>query len=319
MTNQAPDIAVIMAVYNESAYVCEAIESILNQSFTNFEFIIVDDGSTDDSLKKIRSFDDKRITIIRQENRGASAARNRAVEAARAEYIAVLDSDDVAETNRLEKQYRYLEKHPSVIAVGGLAAVITEEGNYLYTIQKEINPEKIKSKLPKMAFIHPTVMFRRNKFIKAGGYPGKFEPMEDCVLFNRMSRFGDYANIPEPLIKYRITPASISRTSKKLKAYLYFLVAEDFRGEEITDEQMKKLQRLREKDTGSERLYAYHTFLAKKFLWNNYQPLQSRAHAKKALEYKKNMFGRLLWLATFLPEKVVLLLYKRLKKPVSRQ
>jgi glycosyltransferase involved in cell wall biosynthesis len=115
-----PRVSVVMPTYNDALYLRDAIDSILNQTFTDFEFIIVNDGSADDTERIILSYEDKRIRYLKNEvNAGNTVARNKGMEAARGRYIAIMDSDDVSVPDRLETQYKYMERHPGIGILGG--------------------------------------------------------------------------------------------------------------------------------------------------------------------------------------------------------
>ena len=131
MSEHVP-ISVVMSVYNSEKYIIEAIESVLSQTFNDFEFIIVNDGSTDNSLSLIKSINDPRIKIIDQENKGLSKALNIGINIAKGKYIARLDADDIALPTRFEKQYKFLENNPECVALGTEAIYTTEDGKELY-------------------------------------------------------------------------------------------------------------------------------------------------------------------------------------------
>ncbi len=130
--SENPKVSVIMSVYNGDKYLREAIESILNQTFTDFEFIIVNDGSTDNSLEIIESYDDERIkTINNKKNIGLTKSLNKALKFAKGKYIARQDADDVSLPNRFEKQVEYLDSHPEVALVGTSVYLIDENGKII--------------------------------------------------------------------------------------------------------------------------------------------------------------------------------------------
>lgn len=119
--SKCPQISVIMSVYNGEKYLREAIDSILNQTFTHFEFIIVNDGSTDKSLNIIKSYNGSRIILVQQENKGLAAALNEGIKIAKGKYIAMMDADDISLPTRLEKQIQFMEAHPEYVAIGSWA------------------------------------------------------------------------------------------------------------------------------------------------------------------------------------------------------
>ena len=121
-----------MSVYNGEKYLREAIDSILNQTFKDFEFIIVNDGSTDNSLKIIKSYNDPRITIINQKNTGLAKALNEGIKIAKGKFIARMDADDISEPERFKKEYKFMHVHDECVALGTNAIIIDENGNNLY-------------------------------------------------------------------------------------------------------------------------------------------------------------------------------------------
>lgn len=211
-----PKISVVMSVYNGEKYLHEAIDSILNQTFKDFEFIIIDDGSTDNSCKIIQSYKDERIILIQQENTGVAAAANRGLKIAKGKYIARMDADDISTPDRLEKECNFLESHPECVAIGSNAMVTDIKGEYLYTSSMPITWSEIQETLPKMPFINSTTMFRKELAIECGGYHEELKQYgEDRILFNMMARFGELRNIKEMLIKYRLVPSAATNISTK--------------------------------------------------------------------------------------------------------
>lgn len=212
----SPKISVVMAVYNAEKYLKEAIESILNQIFTDFEFIIINDGSTDKSLEIIKSYIDNRIIIINQDNQGLSKSLNNGIEIAKSELIARMDADDISDVKRLEMQYDFLTTNIDCVVLGTNATVIDLNGSFLYQSNLPIDNESIRNRLPAPSFFHSSTVFRKSCFYKAEKYPNEiFHYFEDKVLWNKMAQHGELQNLKEPLIKYRIVPESISNLPNK--------------------------------------------------------------------------------------------------------
>jgi len=212
LTIQPYLISVVMPVYNREAYLKEAIDSILNQSFRDFEFIIVDDGSTDSSPEIIRSYSDQKIKYVRlAENSGNTVARNIGIKAASGKYIAIMDSDDISVPERLKKQYDFLEKHPEIGILGGFKKMFTPE--YWFLQHYPSNPNYIKSFLFfKNTMGQPTVMMRREIIDKNNlYYDPQLENMEDYDLWYRASTTGvKIANLDEVLLYYRLSLSQMS-------------------------------------------------------------------------------------------------------------
>ena len=210
-TNKTPQVSVIMPVYNGEKYLNEAIDSILQQFFIDFEFIIINDGSTDRSREIIESYKDDRIILINQKKQGVAKSINYGIKRANGKYIARMDADDISYPDRLEIQVNYLENNMKLIAVGSNADVINKDGNYVYTTNLELSNDNLKKNLlHKSPFIHPSLMVRSKELERTGFYPD-VPLVEDLLLFNALAKYGDYANIDKPLIKYRLTPEASSR------------------------------------------------------------------------------------------------------------
>lgn len=224
-----PAISVIMATYNSEKFLQEAILSILNQTFKNFEFIIIDDASSDNTKKILEKYQakDRRIKLIfNKTNLGRGAVRNQGLKIAQGKYIAILDSDDVACENRLEKQFLFLENHKKIFLLGGNIIKINKDSKKISNPAFiETNPKKIiKGLEKKCCLFHPTVMFRNHGYY----YREKFFYAQDYDLYLRLLLQGKkIANLNEFLIFYRIHENSAS-SSQRLKQYLFGQKARDF-------------------------------------------------------------------------------------------
>lgn len=214
-TVASPRVSVIMPVYNAERYVAEAIDSILGQTYKDFEFIIINDGSTDGSLQLIKSYKDPRIHIISRKNKGLVASLNEGIKLARGDYIARMDADDVSYSERFAAQVKFLDEKRSVDLIGAQITTIDEGGKSIdKIISKPVEPRDIQLLLGHGSIIaHPTVMLRRSALVKVGGYNQKYWPAEDFDLWQRMALQGMLANLPAVLLKYRISQMSISQSS----------------------------------------------------------------------------------------------------------
>lgn len=210
-------ISVIMPAYNAEAYISEAISSILNQTYTNFEFIIIDDGSTDRTPAIINKYarKDPRIKVITlRVNRGLAYALNRGLDAAHGTYIARMDADDISLPTRFEQQIAYLKKHKNVIAVGGQAELINKKGRIIGLKSFPNNPETLyKLMFEAMPIQHPILMTYA-KYMKQSRYENK-TTAEDVSMFFKLLRFGDFGNIQNVIFQYRVH--SDSNSLKNLK------------------------------------------------------------------------------------------------------
>ena len=307
------EISVVMAVFNAERYLREAIVSILNQTIENFELVVVNDGSTDNSRKIIESINDNRIIAINQENAGVAKASNIGVEQSNGYLIARLDSDDISLPNRLEKQYYFLKNNNEYIAVGSSAEIIDSEDNYLYTSIKKQTNDDLKNDLPKSPFINSSVMFRKETFFKAGKYCENLPIGEDKVLFNRMAKFGKFYNFIEPLIKYRMSPYSIS-LRKNIGSRISEIHRNAINKNRLSDVDIQYLNSIYINNrSSSDRLANYHLHLAKKYLWSNYNPENARKNLKKSIEMKPQILSYILFLISFLSENKVKCFYKNIQ------
>lgn len=209
----SPELSVIMGVFNGEEYIEEAVLSILNQTFANFELIIVDNASTDATVQKICSIPDPRIRLIRNErNMERAYSRNVAVQQASAPLIAVMDADDYAIPYRLEVQVAFMRRHPEIAVCAGFMEIY-ETGKM---ISFPLHDDEIRVHLLWHSCLpHPTWMSRREAILKAGGYDHDFIPAEDYELLAKL--LGDsqvrFACLPEVLVRYRAYP------EKDRKAY----------------------------------------------------------------------------------------------------
>lgn len=207
-----------MPVYNSERYLKIAIDSVLKQTYRNFELLIFDDGSTDNSLAIIKSYKDERIkTYHSKTKKGYVVHLNEGLRRAKGDYIARMDADDICLPQRFEKQINYLKKNKLIVLVGCFGFIINEEGKVVDKLPKPIGPDKIKkSCLYYGPHIHPTIMFRKNVINKVGRYREKYLYVEDIDLYYRLI-FSGYKtdNIPEYLFKYRVHPNSTNRYFKE--------------------------------------------------------------------------------------------------------
>lgn len=208
-----PKISVVMPVYNGEAYIQDALNSVLAQTLTDFELIVVNDGSTDDTLSIVQSYDDPRIRVLsHQVNRGIAFSRNEGVDAANGQYIAMLDSDDVAIPNRLEVQAAFLDEHWDVGIVGSWVEVVGEDGFSSGDIWRF---ETSSDRLPVALLFHncfaqSSVMMRRDLLGKSP-YRQAYPPAEDYDLWTQLATVTRLANIPRPLVQYRYHSEGTSR------------------------------------------------------------------------------------------------------------
>lgn len=213
----AVDISVILPNFNGGNYLEKAIRSIQEQTYRNWELLLIDDGSTDDSRRLVHSLaqNDKRIKLIEKENSGIVDSLNLGISKAKGEYIARMDADDIALSFRLEKQFHYLRQNDD-IAILGSAVELIDEWDQGLMIDPPIcsHPEIIKHLLLGHGgtIRHPTILMRRNLIEKLNGYDKKAEWAEDLDLYFRASEYGELVNFPEVLLRYRIHFKSVNYT-----------------------------------------------------------------------------------------------------------
>ncbi len=214
-----PLVTVLMPVYNCEKYLSTSIESILHQTFTDFEFIILDDGSTDDSINIIQSYcaQDQRIRLIRNDqNMGIAYSLNKGINIAKGKYIARMDADDISKPERLEKQVEFLETHNEVGILGCCAQVVDASGKLIEHYSVPENHSLIVWILPfGRAFAHPTVMMRTDLIQNIGGYSTDIIYGQDVDLWIRAVGKTQFANLMEELFIYRTHANSVTGTHRQ--------------------------------------------------------------------------------------------------------
>lgn len=210
-----------MPVYNGESFLIESIESILKQTFKNFEFIIINDGSTDSSLNIIRKYaaQDSRIQVIDRQNKGLVVSLNEGISLAKGKYIARMDADDISLPERLEQQFEYLENNPEITILGTYIEAFGNEGEEAELTNLWFNEKLISDNIHKKFSIgcpiaHPTVMMK-TEFVKAEKYSYKYTIIEDYELWMRALKKGyKIANLDKVLLKYRVHNNSKSKLEK---------------------------------------------------------------------------------------------------------
>ena len=204
-----------MAVHNGDPFLDLTLKSILSQTYENFELLIMNDGSTDDSVDIIRSFDDDRIKVFSQEQAGLAFSLNRLIERSNGELIARADADDIYLPKRLESQVQVFCKHPEVGVVGSFFDEIDEKGNKLCTRRFPVtNSEIVRYFRIGSCVMHPVVMFRKEIIERIGGYNETIQFAQDYDLWTRLSSMTNFSNVPGVLFKYRTHKKAISHKNK---------------------------------------------------------------------------------------------------------
>ena len=206
--NKSPKISVIMPVYNtKEEYLREAIESILNQTFTDYEFIIINDGSTNNAEEVILSYKDERIKYLKQENQGISKSRNNAYKYATGEYIAIFDSDDISLPQRFEKQVKFLDENENVGVLATWGEKFPEKG-LMNTFPERPNYMDL---LDYCCLLHPSVMIRKSVMDKHNiSYDESLTSAVDYDLWRQLITCTDFYTLQETLVKYRWHNGNVS-------------------------------------------------------------------------------------------------------------
>jgi glycosyltransferase involved in cell wall biosynthesis len=212
-------VSVLMSVLNGERYLGPAVESILAQTFADFEFVIIDDGSTDASPSILRQYADRdaRVLVTVRENRGLTATLNEAFAASRGKYLARMDCDDVALPERFARQVALLDADSAVACAGGWFQLIDGRGRMLTTLRPPADDAAIQAKLLRghAAICHPSAMIRRTAMERVGGYDTRFTTAQDVDLWLRLGEVGTLANVAEPVLQFRLHKWSVSETKRE--------------------------------------------------------------------------------------------------------
>lgn len=200
-----PRVSVVMPVYNAARFVAAAVESVLAQTFSDFEFIVIDDDSTDESLSVVRRCRDPRLHIVSRPHQGVVATMNAALELCRGDLVARADADDLNVRERLDRQVAFFDCHPEVVALGG---AIREGDRVLRYPEDALRLRWLA--LYQSPFANPTLMFQEKAAAAAGGYPADHEVLDDYPFMSRLLAHGEGANLPDVLVVKRANPESIT-------------------------------------------------------------------------------------------------------------
>jgi glycosyltransferase involved in cell wall biosynthesis len=308
-------ISIVMPAFNAGKYIREAIISVLCQTFTDFELIIINDGSTDNTSDIIASFTDKRVYEIKNLHQGVAASLNTGLAHARGKYIARFDADDICHPQRLETQFDFLEQNPDYILVGSDAEYMMEDGEHLFRFFCTAHTdEKIRQQVYiSCPFIHSAVMYSKEAVIKAGGYPVHAHNFEDYLLWTQLLSQGKLCNLPEPLLKVRFNASSVTIDEKWRGSRFRILKRNIIKKGSISKEEGDELLAIiREQDNHAVKEGAYHALCGKKFLVNNYQPSRARKHIRFAIQHNPLRFDNYTLLAaSYLPHAFITWLHSK--------
>jgi glycosyltransferase involved in cell wall biosynthesis len=222
-------LTVITPVWNGATYLREATRSILNQSFADFEFLILDDGSSDETPRILDGFakHDPRVRVIHLTHEGIVKALNRGVAEAKSEWIARMDCDDIAHPERLAKQMRALKEAPEAVLCH---TAVRQIGDPQYMTKLQRLPRSQALVAARLCYqspiVHPTVVFSKEAFLRAGGYRPEERHAEDYGLWGRMLNLGKFVGVTEPLLQLRVHGGSISKQKADVQAALTTAIAE---------------------------------------------------------------------------------------------
>lgn len=281
-----PKVSVVMSVYNGKRYLREAVESILNQTFTDFEFLIVDDGSTDSTWVILTEYadGDQRVRLFKnEENIGLTKSLNKGLKLAKGEYIARHDADDVSLPNRFKLQTRFLDEHLEVGAIGSFAEVINEQGISLGQSQVPIEHESIQAYLlVNNCLYHSSLMARRSLVETLGGYNEELRYAQDYDLWWRLSKLARLANLPNKLILVRRSVKSLTKSYRQEQLVCAFkislnIIRESLKGRPLDEEAYQQFWwaylRLLDKDAYQQFWCKYHSQRTQ-LRWRDIQRLQ---------------------------------------------
>jgi glycosyltransferase involved in cell wall biosynthesis len=217
-----PTVSVIIPAYNRAQWIGASIQSVLDQTYTDYEIIVVDDGSTDDTAEVIRAFTD-RVRYVYQENGGAAAARNRGMRESRGEYLAFLDSDDLFMPEKLQKQVEYLQHNPHIGMVYSAYSNIDGNNNELGIVSAQHTGHIYRQFLFHCNIQTSTIMIRRQVAKAVGEFDVYLRLPEDIDYWIRIARHYEIGAIDEPLSRFRTHPGNIERDPEKILNYFLYI------------------------------------------------------------------------------------------------
>ena len=311
-----PKITVLMPAYNAGKYIGEAITSVLEQSFTDFELLIINDGSTDNTVKIIRSFHDPRIVLISQDNKGVASALNVGLASARAPYIARFDADDICYHNRLKIQYDFITTYPEYSIIGSAADYMDAEGHFIFTHHPEghLNEEIQQLKYSICPFIHSSVFYKKEVVVNNGGYNEHAYTYEDHFLWVNILKNEKACNLSQALIKVRLNPESITIDEKWRTRKFRSIKYSTLKKRSITASEGIELYQIGGKQYSPKiKQGAYYALCGKKFLLNNYQPEKARLNVIRAISlHPFRLDNYLIYTVSYFPERFINWLHRKI-------
>lgn len=231
----SPTISVLMCVRNEDVWVSQAIESVLDQTYSDFELIITDDGSSDNTSGVLQHYStiDDRIQIIQHTaSLGLASSLNEQIQIARGRYLARMDGDDIAQSDRFAKQVEFMDEHPQVGLLGSFCREINSEGNPIGVWERPTSDRALKKTLfSRNPFIHSSVMLRCEVFSVVGLYNESMQFAQDYELWLRVAGHFDLANLSEPLIDLRVDWSKLTKKNRRARRYELIILLHYIRSE----------------------------------------------------------------------------------------
>lgn len=248
MKRKCPEISVLLSVYNGEKYICAAVESMLQQTYSDFEFVIVDDGSRDSTAELLRRYSDQRIRIVTNEkNLGLTKSLNIGLRESCGKYIARIDADDYAKPDRLQKQYDFMQRFSGVGFLATWAHVVDEQDAIVSVLNTRLSAEDIYYTIYfRNCIVHSSVMYDRELILSIGGYDETISMGQDCELWYRVSKVTQMHMLCEPLVTVRVTSESISTRyrvpQRALAASIVKKRLQTLTGYPLTDNEIQVLQ-----------------------------------------------------------------------------
>jgi len=311
------DVTVLLPVYNAAPYIREAVDSVLAQTYTPFELLIINDGSTDGTAEILESYTDPRIRLVHQPNMGLIKTLNKGIELAQGKYVARFDADDVCYPERLQEQVDFLNENPEYVLIGSEADYMDDEGNFLFRYKfKYYEDEEIRAAgFMICPVIHSAAMFVKDKVIAAGGYDDHAITFEDHLLWRDLAEYGKIKNVHKAWIKVRFNAASATVDEKwrgpVFRDIKYRSIAQGY----ITEEDSEKLKELLASQNFRKfKEAAYYSMIGKKYLWNQHEPARARQNLVRSIKLMPTKLEPyLLYMFSFLPEGVIKAIYNKKK------
>lgn len=219
-------VSIVIPVHNGEKYIKESIDSCLAQTYSNIEILVVDDKSTDSTLEILKGYGEKITVLPVEKQNGLGNVINIGIRASKGKYIARMDADDIMYPDRIEKQVEYLENNPSCVAVGGQIDIINENSDITGHREYALDDKDLKkNRFLFQPFAHPAVTLRKSTLEEIGLYPEDMWKVEDVKLFLILSTKGEFANLPDTVLKYRMT----FQTESQSKMVEHFKLTNDMR------------------------------------------------------------------------------------------